>query len=521
MTEDRLDTIKIVLLSAVLSGFSFWRQGNVGIDLVDEGYLWYGAIHTALGRVPIRDFHSYDPGRYYWAALWSFVFGRGIMGLRASLAVFQWMSLAAGLLAAKRVVKSWWALALVGVLLISWMHPYYKHFESGLAMMAVFFAVRLMERPVLSRYFSSGIFVGIAAFFGRNMGVYSLFAFLLLIFYVWLKFERTGLIKRWGVFVCGIGVGYSPVLVMILIIPGFFSSFFESVVFTLRLGAMTIPLPVPWPWSVGFSSLKRFFTGLLFLLMPLGYIAATAGLFLTGRRGRLAGREHAGRRALLTASAFVGLFYMHYAFSSADRGHLSLSIQPFLLMLVSLPYSIGLNRKKALSYVVFAFLFLITVATASPQGRFFGSKKGYVKYDIIGDALWIKEKDARLIAGVKNAVERRVGKDEGILVAPYFPAFYCILGRESPLREIYFLFPAEEKRQVEMIKTLEEKNVNWVIFRDLTPAAMEGLRFKNTNRLLWRYFESSFEPAGDADIPEGFFLLHRKETPALPTGGGA
>ena len=79
----------ILLLAVVLAGCSFALQGRQGINLADEGFLWYGTQQTAHGKVPLRDFQSYDPGRYYWSAAGMHLFGEGLVSLRFSETVFQ------------------------------------------------------------------------------------------------------------------------------------------------------------------------------------------------------------------------------------------------------------------------------------------------------------------------------------------------------------------------------------------------------------------------------------------------
>ena len=49
----------------------------------DEGYLWFGVQQLLKGRLPHRDFRSYEPGRYLWSALWARLFGGGLRVLRA------------------------------------------------------------------------------------------------------------------------------------------------------------------------------------------------------------------------------------------------------------------------------------------------------------------------------------------------------------------------------------------------------------------------------------------------------
>src|SRR6202000_2825488 len=94
------------LLAVVLAGGLLLAQRRIDFTVNEEGFLWYGALAVAHGDVPLRDFYSYDPGRYYWAAAWPPLAGEGLLGLRLATSAFAALGLFCGLLAARRAVRS-------------------------------------------------------------------------------------------------------------------------------------------------------------------------------------------------------------------------------------------------------------------------------------------------------------------------------------------------------------------------------------------------------------------------------
>jgi len=90
------DAVRLAVLAFVLVAVSFLAVARAKIDLRDEGYLWYGAIAVAKGQVPMRDFQSYDPGRYYWAAPWLMLLDHGIVPLRLACSAFHFLACSRG-----------------------------------------------------------------------------------------------------------------------------------------------------------------------------------------------------------------------------------------------------------------------------------------------------------------------------------------------------------------------------------------------------------------------------------------
>ncbi len=127
--------LALVFSTALVVGSFVW-QGAYGFNMGDEGFLWYGVQRVQAGEVPLLDFISYDPGRYYWsAALMALFRSDGIIALRIAGAVFQFLGVFVGLLllARQRSKFDIAIFALMAITLVAWMFNWYKDYDTSLS----------------------------------------------------------------------------------------------------------------------------------------------------------------------------------------------------------------------------------------------------------------------------------------------------------------------------------------------------------------------------------------------------
>jgi hypothetical protein len=509
------DCLKLVGLSGLIVLIEFLIQGNIGFNIADEGYLWYGSIHTLAGQVPLRDFQSYDPGRYYWDALWMYFWGTGIMPLRVAESLFQVIGLSFGLATVRTFIRSWWKLTLVGVFLTLWMNPSYKIFDHSLAMMSVFFITRLIEKPTFKRHFILGLAIGMAAFFGRNHGVYALFATILAVVFLKFKLKRNYRLKRiWGAML-GLIIGYSPMLLMLIFVPGFLNTLWDSILSMFRSGSTNLPLPVPWPWKPDYAkldyvgALNLFSIGSFFILLPLFYFLRVINLFKLDT-------SEISQCSPMIASIFVGIPYMHYIFSRADFPHIALGVHPFLIGVLAAVYQN--HTKRSINSFYKAFLIIVIAMSVYTAGlsdpfvsKFRSPTDAYVKTNITDSTLWVDKGTSNMVNIFKNCDQ--IYSNQNILVGPYATSIYPILGKSSPVWTLCFLLPENThesiEKQREMIKMLDQNSVNLAFMMDVAFDGRETMRFKYQYNLVWEYFLDNYKIYNVDGLP-GYTIFHRE-----------
>jgi len=329
-----MDTFTIVVLFTISSAMVavFTLPGiRIGLNVADEAYLHFGTVSLLQGQTPILDFRAYDPGRYYWVALWMKFFGPTFVAQRLAMGFIMIVTLTMIGAWVFYVSQSWVISVLAALISLVWLQPYFKAFEILFSIITLTVAWFIISDPGTGVYLWSGFLAGIALFFGLNIGLYTGFSLLLALglSFILARAGISGAPLAWML------AGFLPGLVPILLLgfrrPGYFSAYWHKKVLPVfARGSSNLPLPLPWLWSSPAQArhlrpaqrlfFKAVFTGLL----PFYVVSFAVGFSFTGTYSSVAG--------LLMSASLVGLVYLHHLFSRADLEHLCTSIPPALLI---------------------------------------------------------------------------------------------------------------------------------------------------------------------------------------------
>jgi len=509
------------VLAFAIIGLNFALQGRLGMDLADEGFLYYGVLRVRAGEIPLADFQSYEPYRYYWCAAWTWLLGDSVYAVRAATALIGAIGLAMGLLAVARVIQSPWLLLLTGIAIASSNVLWYRQFDTAAALIAIWIAVRVAEHATARGTFTAGVLVALIAGFGRNHGFYSAVAVLAVIITVtWHTLSRAKLSMLGGYF-AGIVVGYLPIIAHCIYVPNYFSTFWNDILRELLTGTTNIPLPVPWPWLLPLGTLAwpnavlPLGISILFVAVPLTY--ALTVILLSWHFDR---NDPVHR--LLLATLAVGVLYLHHAFSRADGVHLLEGIQAFIPTVVALLAVAGHRapwiRPRAILVVGIFVPFLIVNAFHQPRIVLVRSPPGaYSLIDANGSTLEVPWQVVSVVAALREIKTWELRAGETLLLAPHWPMAYALLRLRSPIWEIYHLFARTEAFQREEIADLERHHVVFAVFADSAIDNRDDRRMSAQTPLFYRYLLDNYAPIEGPALPAPY-RLYRRTTPLPPWG---
>ncbi|MGB3747117.1 MAG: hypothetical protein WA961_02860 [Rhodanobacter sp.] len=491
---------------AVCSG-TFLLEGRLGFSLWDEGYLWYGVQRVLHGEVPIRDFMSYDPGRYYWAAgLLRLFHVDGIVAVRAATMAFVALGVAVGAAlvwhqSSGRFVMRSGKCALAIALLVLWAVPWWKGYDAALSIILTASLAWVLTRPSAARFFVHGVVIGTAAMMGRNHGVYGVIACLVAAPLLLLGTSKPVWRRCLPAWAVGIALGFAPILLGLMVDHHFAAMFWDSIRFMLfEYKGTNLPLPVPWPWMahgegvLTLSLVRQWLIGSLFVLLPLFCIAGF-GVVLNGLC-----REHHVAHAGFAACVATAIPYLNVAFSRADVSHLAQAICPLLIGVLLFPVR-GVARSIH-GWIALPLLAMVSILVALPLHPWYQSKvqSDWRAVSVRGDRLRVNGVEATRLEAVEALAQRHIPAGGTLLAAPVWPGVYALLGMKSPLWEIYPLFPRADDFQNEEIARLQRTRPALVLINDIGVDGRDDLRYVHTHARIWNYVTANYRqipaPAG-------------------------
>ncbi len=508
-----LSISEAVLLSVGVSLFVFSLQWRYGFNLGDEGWLWYISQRTALGDVPLRDFFSYDPGRYYWSAGLFKLLGRtGFFEQLLANYLFAIIGLALVYLAMLRAELSrTWRIAILLLLGVVIGFPRHKIYEQTLSLICVAAIAFVFAAPQkLKRWLVLGIVIGLAAFFGRNSGIFCAIAALAAVLVLTIRREGPPLLQALGAAGAGVVIGYSPIIFMVAAVHGFAMQFYRSLLLT---PTWAWRLPIPFPWRIhlsglhGVDLLQARAVSWLCIAVPLTYAIS---LWRAARsKADLDGAEW-----LSLAASTSGAGFLIHAFYTSDVFHIAQGIVPFVVAVGA--FSSHLWRKSARwSLVIFCGSVFLTLAMwlpMEPLVQHLRTKRrapmSLARIRIDGKVFKVPAAQARLMNTVETAFRDCGPRDGAFMAAPYYPGLYAFLNTRAPLWDTYFLWPRSDQDQQIFIESLERDRTALILLNSESAInGRENLELVRTNPKLVAYITRHYVRS-KINLPDGFELYY-------------
>jgi hypothetical protein len=502
-----------VLLAAAVSLTVFALQWRYGFLWSDEGWLWYISQRTALGDIPLRDFFSYDPGRYYWSAL--------IFKLTGSSGLYQeiladYLFAILGIAGAYFVMmragmdKRWriGILLLLGVMIGFPRHKIYEQVLSLICFGAIAFVLQAPQR--LKRWFVLGVAIGLAAFFGRNSGIFFGIAAIITVILLSLRREGPSVAGATRALAGGILIGYSPMFIMMAAVPGFAPAFFESVLLTPKW-AWSLKIPFPWHVHVtglhGSDVVQARAVSWLCLAVPLTYVAS---LWRAVRRTGFPDRAE----WLAVAASAAGAGFLVHAFYTADFFHIAEGVVPFVIAAGALSAHLW-RDSRGWSLTLFCGMALLVIAGWLPMEPLVQHLRAeahapasVTQINISGRQLEVPAEQAEVMNTVATAFRDCNPHDGGFFVAPFYPGLYAFLNTRAPTWDTYYLWPRSDEIQQAEIEALQRNHTSLIL---LNPGfalnGRESLELVRTNPKLVAYIRENYRRS-TAQLPQGFELYY-------------
>ena len=508
MSIDTSVILALIGISALLIACFYVPDIRFGLNMGDEGYLWYGVKKVLEKKIPIRDFRAYDPGRYYWMLPWYLLFGKNIVSLRIAQVFTQFITVFICLLFIYTMKQTVLLSALFCLCIVPWLIPRHKQIDFLFSILTPLIIFLVIQIPSFSSLFLLGIYFGVCLFFGLNHAIYAFISLILLFSLMSVK-GTIGLAEmNFIALFSGFFLLLLPVFFALAFVPRLFSKYWqEKIVRIITRGQANLRLPLPWLWNKntpqlnGLSSLNKGFIKLVFSAMPLLYSGVVVQFFISEDL----------TRSLLTnlVLACSGMAYFHHASSRADISHIAQSSLPFTLILINLLGSYWLFF-LLIGYVYFSFF---SIYWPSIEWlKYWRNSKHYKKLKMKSASIIIPAQQEIHINKIKNLVTKYSSVNDFVVLLPNIVSFYPLLEREPAIYNVFSVYAATKREQQEMIEQLSLNQPSFILINNNAIDARDQLKFSNSHSSVWQYIENNFYEINSKDLPVNYYAFRLVDT---------
>lgn len=507
-------TIEIMgcaLVSGALCLAMFFSRMRAPLG-ADEGYLWFGVQQLLRGRLPHRDFKSYEPGRYLWSGMLARACGQGLRVLRASTHLFFGLGLFLALWQLRELGLDWFSIVLAAAVLSVWSHPQHKQFEHAWMLIAWVVDSHMLLFPSVLTLSVASVVTGVALFFGFNLFLYFSGALLLDLLIAMLM---GWFAPHWSLLAalagCGL-IGLLPFLLMLSSKEAARNFFRRRIGSVLARGSSNLPLPLPWPWRpapaqlLGLGAIRQRAFQAVFLAM---YALTGGAAAMTILSPDFFGPLTPG----ILAAAVLGIFASHHAASRADVAHIAQAAGPLCLLAILLT---KFAAPASTASIAALSIWMLWPLQAPVQRR--SRPTEFCRKSVGGLQIDLPLEQARLFDRAAVLCEGKQGESAGFFAAPAYPALYASLFRDSPVYDTFCLYPADDGAQQQMIDAIERARVFAALVSDEPIDGREELRFSHTHPRVWEHLCSRFRYARDENLGPDVFAFTASTDARIPAG---
>ena len=472
------------LLAVALPLAMYETQGRVGLGLGDEGFLWYGAQRVLAGEVPVRDFQSYDVGRYYWLAAWMAIVGNGgVVALRLGNAALGCVALVLAATLLRSQNRDATLATAVGLATFAlWIYPDFKVADAFAVLLLTASLAHTLRDPGPRRWAIHGVAVGVAAVVGINHALYGVVAVALA--WAWLIHDGRAPVSLAAVCAtaAGAAVGYAPVLALHAFEPGFTAAYVDFVGQLFEAGSTNVHVSPPSLADAASVDWRHFGKAVRTVLKAVLFIAAPVFMaFCVWRVWRL---RHGGTRpdAVFVAAVATTLPYAHYAYSRFDLVHVAISALPLMVALWTYP----VRRPAKASWLAPVGLFTATAIVLIPNqpGYALLRQRPLEPVVVFGETVRVTPPVARQVALLARITATFAPGGRAFYVAPYWPAAYALAGRRAPTWEVYSLLPITVERQRRELERLAAADLGFALLSTQSLDDRDDLGFGRTHPIV-------------------------------------